>query len=489
MITAKKIWGHLMDPGIFRIVNLVIYIFYFVPSDFNAENIPMKITFVWGGVILAWDFFTKRIMFKQPYWYVLLALCVSYLFSIVTNFPHNFLDSAYNLVYLATSVFLFYAIDPKLPKEKRVKQFQTFNDVGIIIIFALTLLSLLTFVFNVAYTVPTGTVGVIARQGFIESRLFGMFTSPNMGSMIGYVSVLMMVVNNHLKRGSWRRFSKFYIVNAISQYLYYILANSRGTQITLVAFLIFTYIIWTYKVIASKKNIGKGIIRNFIILATIFFGVNAANTVLEFGLSYIPSSVSFLMSSPESETIVNEDGETVVVERRKPIKKTVIQHSEEGSEVSSGRLSIWAAGLKLLQQKPIFGVADSDVYRSGELSGQLDESQLSDLDIRELQRAHGNMHNTYVAVLVKAGIVGFLLLAIFVILILKDNIKFIGNKKFDFADPNNQLYLIIFTFILSLFVNDVVENHLIFNNRDVMGLVFWSYLGLTNHLRMEKEGI
>lgn len=480
----KKTWDWFMDYHHFRVVNLIIYIFYFVPSDFNAENIPMKLTFAWGAGLLAWDFFTKRKMFKQPYWYVLLAMCVSYAITIATNFPHSLVNNVYNLVYLATSLFLFYPMDWEIPREKLKKQVQVFNEVAIALTFALALLSLITFVFNLAYEVPTGTEGVMARQGFMENRLFGLYTSPNVGSMFGYVSTILMLINNYLKRGDWRKFQKFYIANAVVQYLFYVLSSSRGTQITIVGFMIFLYLIWTYKAIASRKAVGRQIVRNFALLLVAFFGINVANTAVEWGLSYIPPTVSYFVN-PEQETMVNEDGETIII--RKPIQKVTIQHSEDGAEVSSGRLTIWEAGIELVKQRPLFGVGDPDVYRTGKLSGNLDESKLSDLNIAELRRAYGNMHNTYVAVLLVSGVVGFLILATFVVLILKDNIQFLGDKRFDFSRMDYQLYIIIFAFLLSLFVNDLVENHLVFNNRDVMGLVFWSYLGFTNVLRRDHK--
>lgn len=484
MSLIKKTWDWFMDYHHFRVANLIIYIFYFVPSDFNAENIPMKLAFVWGAALLAWDFFTKRLMFKQPYWYVLLALCVSYGITIITNFPYSIVNNAYNLVYLATSLFLFYPMDRTIPREKLRKQVQVFNEVGIVLTFALAFLSLFTFFFNLAYAVPTGTEGVMARQGFMESRLFGLYTSPNIGSMFGYVSVFLMLVNNYLKRGDWRKFQKFYIVNAVAQYLFYVLSSSRGTQITLVGFMIFIYLIFTYKAIASRQVVGRRILRNFAILLVAFFGISAANTVTEWALSYIPPTISYVLNT-EQETVIGEDGKEVIV--RKPIQKVVIQHSDEGAEVSSGRLTIWEAGIELVKQRPLFGVGDPNVYRTGELSGNLDESKLSDLNITELRRAYGNMHNTYVAVLLVSGIVGFLILTAFVVLILKDNIQFLGDKRFDFTRMDSQLYILIFAFLLSLFVNDLVENHLIFNNRDVMGLVFWSYLGLTNLLRRDRQ--
>lgn len=483
MSAIKNIWDWFMNYHHFRVANLIIYIFYFVPSDYNAENIPMKIAFAWGATLLAWDFFTKRVMFKQPYWYVLLALCVSYFITIVLNYPYSTVNNLYNLVYLATSLFLFYPVVREIPRAKLRKQVQVFNEVAIALTFVLAILSLLTFFFSVAYQVPTGTEGVMARQGFLENRLFGLYTSPNIGAMFGYVSVILMLVNNYLKRGDWKKFQKLYIANLVVQYLFYVLASSRGTQITLVGFAIFLYLIWTYKAIAAKQASAKSLLRNFALLAVAFFGFNIANTATEWTMSYIPPTISYFMSP--GEEMVNEAGETVLI--RRPIEKVVIQHSDESAEVSSGRLTIWEAAFQLVKQRPLFGVGDPDVYRSGELSGNLDESKLSDLNIAELRRAFGNMHNTYVAVLLVSGAIGFTILAAFVILILKDNILFIGDKRFDFSRMDSQIYIIIFAFLLSLFVNDLVENHLIFNNRDVMGLVFWSYLGLTNLLRLDRK--
>lgn len=471
----------LMNHQLYRSVNLIIFLFYFVQSDFKIDYIPYIVSFFWGIVIIGWDFFTKRIMFKQPYWYLLLGVCISYGISIITNFPTNIFNNGMNLVYLAISLFIFYVVDPEISAEKRNRHYQKMNDAFIYATFFLALVSFLMFVFNISYHLPDG-----ARQGFMENRLFGVYTSPNMGSMFGYVSVFLMLVNNYFKRGSWKKFQKSYLVNGIIQYLCFILAQSRGTQLAIIGLTVFVFLIYALKSIVSRKPFLSASGKNAFMLIGLFVTLVFLNGTVETGLSYVPSLFSNAFSLDAGEA---ESGEENVDNGtdEKPIEQVVIQHSDENAEFSSGRFTIWSAGLQLVRQRPLFGVGDSYVYRSGEISPQIDETKLSEVDKYELRRAHGNMHNTYVAVLVKGGIVTFAILAVFVVLILKDNVLFLMDTKLSFSNEDIQMYVLTLAFLLSLFVNDLVENHLIFNNRDVMGLVFWSYLGFLNHFRLNME--
>ena len=480
MSKIKDIWNFLMSHQLYRVVNIVIYIFYFVQSDYGIDYIPYVVSFFWGILIIIYDFFTKRVMFKQPYWILLLLLCVSYVISIATNFPTNLVHNGMNLVYLAISVFIFYSTDPDLSEDRKLKDIKIMNDVFIGIIFILGIVSITMFIFNVSYHLD-GNI----RQGFMESRLFGVFTSPNIMSMFGYVSCFMILINNYIKRGSWKKIQKFYVINVLTQYICYLLSSSRGTQLALVGFAIFLFLTICIRVLFVEKNKFKKIGKSLLLIVGICVSLSYLGQFIENGLSYIPSIVSSITTKTEEQVVVDETGKETVIKVKEPIEKVVIQHSEEHAEVSSGRLSIWRAGLKLVQQKPLFGVGDSYVYRSGNLSPQIKEYNLSEIDKSELRRAHGNMHNTYIAVLVKGGIVSFVILSLFIIFILKDNFFYIINKKIDFDSEKIQVYAITLAFLLSLFVNDLVENHLIFNNRDVMGLVFWSYLGYLNHFRIK----
>lgn len=480
MKSYNKIWNVLMDHNVYRIINLIIYIFYFVPSDYGIDYIPYLVSFFWGIVLLVWDFFTKRLMFKQSYWYLLIAFCISYVFSILTNLEASISYIGMNLVYIAISVFIFYTINPELSKAKRNKHFQLMNDIFIVITFVLAIVSIVMFLFGISYVTAEG-----ARQGFIENRLFGVYTSPNVGSMFGYASIILALVNNYFKRGSWKKFQRFYIFNVIIQYISYMLSSSRGTRIAIVAFFVFLILISSIHFTFNQENSGKKIVRNILIVVGLFTSFNFVNQYSTILLSYAPSVIYNITNSTDKTN--NNSNKTDESTKRQPIRKVVIEHSGEEAEVSSGRFTIWEAGFELVKQKPIFGVADSFVYRNGELSQHVDEAPLSDMNKRELERVKGNMHNTYVALLVKGGVVGFIVLAIFVILILKEHYLFIKSNQVDINDESIQVYIIILAFILSLFVNDFVETHLILNNRDVIGLLFWSYLSFLNHFRHDYD--
>ncbi|HFM7015726.1 TPA: O-antigen ligase domain-containing protein, partial [Enterococcus faecium] len=75
------------------------------------------------------------------------------------------------------------------------KKMVYFNNVFIIIIFLAALISIYQFIFLISYHVPTGTPGLLARQGFIEHRLFGVYTSPNVGAMFGYTSIILSLIS------------------------------------------------------------------------------------------------------------------------------------------------------------------------------------------------------------------------------------------------------------------------------------------------------
>lgn len=489
MQLTNKLDKTIFNLNFFRMVNLVVFIFYFVPSDSNIENIPMKITFAWGILLLAKDFFTERIMFKMPYWYILLALGISYFLSVILNYPHHFIDSAYNWIYLVTTLFLFYPVDLTQDKEEIKKKYMHFSDILIYIVFILSFISLILFIFNISYKVPTGTADVMARQGFVENRLFGLYTSPNVGALFGFVTVVLSSINNILKRGAWNKFSKIYLVNLFVQYIYYILSSSRGTQLTVNMFYLILFSLLFIQTLLSKRDIGKKIKVYALSIVVGFLMLNVTTIVIESALSYIPGTVSNLVQYEESsDTEDSSKGNDKVNSKKEKFKveKVAIQHSEEGAEVSSGRLTIWKAGLAAMKQSPLFGLADSDLYRNGDTTNQIDESLLSDLDKNELKRAHGNMHNTYVAILVKSGIMGFIILAIFMILILKDNFIYIIEIKEKMDEPENQIFLILFSLVLALLFEDLVENHLIFNNRDVVGLVFWYSLGFMQYMRLRQ---
>lgn len=478
-----KIKDWILNWDNFRKVYLFLCLIYFMPSSFNVEQYALWICFFWGSFIIAVDFFTKREMFKSKYWYILVAMSLVYLLSIIVNYEHQLIRGAYNWVYLVTTFFIVYPIDTSQSPERVKKNLTQFNNILIYTVFVAGIISILMFIFNIGYFMPSGDT--TARQGFVASRLFGVYTSPNIGSIFGFLSVILSVLNNLIKRGVWYKFTKLYIANIIIQFLYFILASSRGTELTMmvfsllaIAFIVIPYFIQTYK---SKSKV----ISRTLLVFVAFFAISIGFTgVLKEGLSYVPGLVQQGFNKiGVNEPQISENEETK--EEEETVSKVIIQHSPDDAEVSSGRFTIWQAALDVIKQFPVLGTTDSYFYRgNAENNTQIDESKLSTLDKNELKRAHGNMHNVYIQTLIMSGILGFIVIAVFIILHLRDNI--VQLTKFKKVTIDYQVIAIMFFLIAALFVEDLVESHIIFKIKDVVAIVFWYYLGLLQHFRKEK---
>lgn len=455
----------------FRTFFLIVCLFYFMPSLGNITNIPMKICFVWGVMIILFDFFSKRIMFKSQYWYLLLLVAVSFSITFLLNYQYNLSKITYSFVYMITSFFVIYPIDMNKQSHDILKSLRKFNNILVTIVFFASFISLVQFVFLISYHVPTGSEGLFARQGFMESRLFGIYTSPNIGSIFGFLSIIAAFINYIVEDGLRRIWKVIYMANLIVQILYFVLSSSRGTQLTVCVFLTLVIIAIIFsKALRDSLQIVYG--RSIKMLIFFILGILLFSTVLIEPTKSILGYVPNIVKSVNRDTNLNE---------KREVDKVVIEHSKDGAELSSGRFTIWKAGLKAWKQHPFFGYGSPNFYWSGE-NKQLDESKLSEQDVHELTRARGNMHNGYLQVLVSLGVVGTVFIFIFYILSFLNALPVFFPKKANIMKPEAaRLYLttaVIFIFLISCFAEDLIEAHILMNNRSVVSLVFWYYLGL-----------
>ena len=105
------------------------------------------------------------------------------------------------------------------------------NSIIISIALIAGIISIIMFLLNINLNIEQGTSHF--RQGFVENRLFGVYTSPNTGALFGIISIIAGCINSVIKTGrifSWKR---IYIVNAIVQIMFYTLSLSNGGFITI----------------------------------------------------------------------------------------------------------------------------------------------------------------------------------------------------------------------------------------------------------------
>ncbi|MDD9144076.1 O-antigen ligase family protein [Enterococcus avium] len=466
---------NILNRDLYRKITLVICLLYFMPSTLSLTNLPMKIAFLWGLLIALYEFLIKKNFFNMKYKWLLIAILLSFFITIILNINHLFLPSVYNFGYLIISLVVFFPADIKQTQEQRKEEMYTFNMIFIGVVFIAAVVSLVQFLFLISYHVPTGTPGLLARQGFMEHRLFGIYTSPNVGAIFGYCSIVLSVINLLLKK-STMKMKLFFFFNFAIQLIYLILSSSRGGQVVTISFLVLSLLLY---VIPKFRNTFYEVtnIRNRWMIFTILFLL----LFLLFGNTLTKNMLGKIPTMFENKTeFLKEDKEVSGEE------KIVIEHSDENAELSAGRFTIWQAGFKTLNQSPLFGYGETDFYGNSDGS-ILDKVNLSTLDKNELKRAHGNMHNGYVQVLVISGIVGFVFIYTFYAFNILSLIKrFVSTEN---NSPSNSDYLllgIILVFMITIFIDEMVEVHLLFNKRDVISMIFWYYLGYLSNLYLKK---
>lgn len=472
-MTINTILSKTTERDFFRKLYLFLCLLYFMPSTFNIERYPLFIMMAWGMLLVLQDIIKEKIFFNNKYWKILAGVILIYAFSIISNYDHALVRGVYNLIFLVINFVVIFPISMVRSKEFILKRLKEFNEILIITIFIGGTISLVMFFFNIGLYLPTNGL----RQGFLENRLFGIYSSPNVGSVFGYITIMASLVNNLLKRNSLFKFSTFYIINLIVQILYFILASSRGTTMILISatVMFFSFIILPITIKKyDNKRISFGIVFLLLIgfLSTSQFTLNTVKS----GLSYVPGFV---------ESVLPEEENKKMASKEEYEEKVIIQHSPENAEVSSGRYSIWKAALNVVKQYPLFGVTDPDLYRNTESTDVINESRLSKIDIKELKRAAGNMHNVYMQILITTGIVGFVALAYFLIWYLIDISKYIF--YLDKYSKEYQIVTLLFITSISFFIGDLVESRLVFMNRNVVGIVFWYFAGIILYFKNQNS--
>lgn len=477
----------LLNKNLFLQVYVIVCLLYFMPSTLNVPAIPKLICFAWSIVILAYELIFKRSFLKSRYVYLLLGVCVTFAITIALNLDNGLVRSGQNYIYMLTSFFIAYIASLESTKETIKKNLLRFNNIFIIIVMIATVISVIEFLFLVAYKVPMGS-GSMARQGFMESRLFGVYTSPNIGAMFGFTSVAMIVINRLvMKKEDIGKLLKItYVTNFVLQVIYFFLASSRGAQVSISAFLLLLLFFFVFSKKTQLNELKMDSSKKTKVIATILiflFLVNVASKPIKEFMGLIPPAFSEVTGLNVGYNYTNNVEAEVSTD-----EPVVLEHAKEGAELSAGRFTIWKSAFEAWQQSPVFGFGDTNFYRSGKINHNIEGKHLSDMAKRELRRANGNMHNGYVQAMVMIGGIGFLLIILFYALSFMSIFLSFFNVRYQNDSNAILLDMVIFSLLVSFLVCDFFESHVLLNNRDVIGLVFWYYLGILSVGIHKKAG-
>ncbi|AMD96710.1 lipopolysaccharide cholinephosphotransferase [Streptococcus sp. oral taxon 431] len=394
-----------------------------VPLQFISANKFVTLGMTLMGVLLGlYNFFVKKAyLFVRKIEYLILFFAMNIITSLLV-IKYGFSTNIKNLVVFFIYFFAIYPIFQSFSKEKSRLLFNLFfsvitvaNTVGVFI-------SLVQFLMLIGYRV-FDYKGLLIRQGFVESRLFGILASPN------YLSIISLIIIIYLGM-RLTFFSKLVKTLAISSILlnfaYIVLSGSRTTYICLVvaAFL--------YSLVKFEfRNKLKSFVAVLLTVGLVFLSYNGVKYSSDLYLKAHSAEIQLNKEKGESNNLTLERTDT----------------SEEN--ISNNRFAIWQSTASFIPKRPLFGYSAGNWY---ELGKTYDASAY-------IIKEHYLTHNGYLELLFYNGILGFLPFAAFMISFIWASIKkFLKDKKDKITDDElvSGLLMTVVILISNLFLSSTL---------------------------------
>lgn len=457
---AFALRGLLLNRTLYRAVLLFIALFCAVPFIHAQVGRYVKVLLVWGAVLLVYDLFTKRLALKSKYALLFLWFSASYGVTILLN--GNRSDNFAQLCYMIVFMFLLYSYDLEESKESKWREIRLLSYMVIGITALLSAACFVTFLFSINRTYPLNGSNMFI--GMWENRLWGLY-NPNTGSTLNMVSIVLSVL--FLYKENSRRGTKVFLwINMVLQWLCLVMTQSRTAWYTLVLFfgLFVFFRLAGFKRMETWKRGARLAVRGAAAVLTAALLLVSQKPVKQ-ALSYVPGTIQYMMAkTPAGEVEEKPSSPSITIE---PIDIDRIELKQEGKrDITNGRMALWKGGIKVFLAHPLFGVGRENIPK---------EAKPFIVERLHPTLGRGGLHNIYLTTLVSAGLMGFIPLALFVILAFVDMLKILFSRG-GCADAD-KLYVWI-PLLLCLFVADFFEARILFVFGPFSALL-WIFFGFT----------
>ena len=394
-----------------------------VPLQFISANKFVTLGMTLLGVLLGlYNFFVKKAyLFVRKIEYLIIFFAMNIITSLLVM-KYGFSTNIKNLVVFFIYFFAIYPIFQNFSREKSRILFNVFFSVITVANTVGVFLSLVQFFMLIGYRV-FDYKGLLIRQGFVESRLFGILASPN------YLSIISLIIIIYL----WMRLSALNkivktlaISSIILNFAYIVLSGSRTTYICLVvAAFLYSLIKFEY------SNKAKSFVTVLLTVGLVFLSYN--------GVKY--SSDLYLKAHSAEIQLNKEKGEN---------NNLTLERTDTSEEnISNNRFAIWQSTASFIPKRPLFGYSAGNWY---ELGKTYDASAY-------IIKEHYLTHNGYLELLFYNGILGFLPFVAFMISFIWASIKkFLKDKKDKITDNElvSGLLMTVVILISNLFLSSTL---------------------------------
>ena len=441
---------------LFKIVYLILAIFTFNSFTFGRSimSVFVIISFLLGAAVICLRMINWKHYIGMPLFGLSVLFCFSFFVSMVANMRYGWIENFKWLIWTVFQLFILYIMDVKSNPEYYKKEFKILSYIIIIYSFLAAFVSIVLMLIRYQNIVELADQRVI--QGFIWGRLWGVYTDPNYGSVIGVISIILSL---SICQYFGKRKKGFFHANIVLQLMYIVFSDSRTGLVALFTGLgIYIYTILLRKEIKLEglKKYLKNIACVLLVLVVTFAGMQLVKIVYNNAAVPVLTEMFFSDDSKSEE----EEEELARIGREEDINV----------DPSNRRFDIWESGLEIFRTSPAVGT--SYVTFIPYVEDNLPDTYVVDND----HGTFGNMHNEYLNVLVFQGVIGAAVLICFmaraIYLIFKNMFRLRGQ---DYYYCCGLLALIVIVAVSMMFILEGVYTN------SVAAFILWSALGYLLH--------
>lgn len=468
LLTNQKI---LKIVGVSKLIYLCLFTLYLVTREITALNYFIDNYFVTGFFMgmsvlyIGYDLLTKRFCLKTRYFPAALIFLGITIASCIMNSEYGIFS---NIKGLAAFTIYFFLLYPEAFSDKKATIFKGCMNTAFFSMGIYSIVSIGMYIFNMYYHTME-----YKDQGFVShsSRLWGIYQDPN---YLAFYSLLVIFAAVYLFTKTKSILIKvLYILFSIIHLTTVAMTGSRTGIVCFIAALFWISAITCVKILKQKL-----FVRILIFLLTAVLSVAlpfATIKALNSGMPYVKKAVLHSITATDFENIHKlydsfyEFCHIQMYSKAKydindfPFDNTdnTINRVPDESDPSNGRIDRWIDGLKLLAEKPFFGISPRNIFSFA------DKSDTDTL----MGKEDYNIHNTYLEILAGAGIIGGLFVMIFLVMAAFFVLKSVFKKTPDLKT------IICTAQIVMIALSAVLLPDIIFFQLTFAGLVFWLALG------------
>lgn len=430
-----------------------------------------------GGLLLLVDFFHDQVLFSRKHSILLVMFIGAMGISTLCNASYGIISNLKTMVWSAVQMFLLLCMDTRQPKERVLRQFRILGEIFCGLWTVAVCYSLWMYLAQVAGVYHFSDVAHGIRTGFVDSRLFGVFSDPNYASMtsLAAVGLLTLFLTRPGRSLGWRI---YYSVSLVLQMCYVILSGSRTAELALAGTcaVVVGFLAWCW---VERKGEGKALrllaaVMGAVLSVALVFGLFSMGKT---GLSYAPHvyQTIFPTETTDAEQALpsDQEGETVATTpNRVDLTRDDVVDS---TDISNNRFQIWSDYLKVFATTPIVGTSprNPNAY------------VMDHFDNLYINQKQYSVHNSYLAVLVCTGILGTVPMALWLVLVVVDVLGYLIRRR-NSRDEYYPLVLGLTGVMAALAIGAFPLLYLFFSNM-LLDVIFWVLLGYTlGFIRMSE---